>query len=605
MKNNIIYTVLLSMVLLLSGCGRQDSWMPVERAGSSESRILSVHLSPSAETRYIIKDLNSKGVDLRWEVGSFDLNIVFKQGETLKIVKGVEVKEAHGESCSFEVEIPEGISTASAFDLYGVVAENVRVKNGKILVEVGAHSLYELTRHAPNRNRDGAVPVWFKSLGVTFRGGHVNATFEHLGAMAVVTIKNTSDKPLKTAGFAVVPTSGSSEFYHKAALPFGGNTELPYINLLDLSQQPESILTRVVYPSVEIAAGDVAYVGFWFRPNSSTTPEVNLVAYNATTRQPIISTNTRSARTNATQCGRAYNLYAQWDGTSLTLQDERIEKELPEEQSKIVFTTTQPIGSHISLVIGAISPEAERDVWIDLNDNGIRDLGEYVTDFASDMDKKNAKLYKVGAQKITVYGEVKDFCYYGTEEGKLTSFDVTKNTILDQLLVYTGELGSVNLRKNTELRSVRFEGCGLTSIIMPESASKMQKLYLMNNKLTTLDISSAPNILALSIADNDLRSVTFPKFSALQNGDVQNNQLNAEDLNLFITCLQKAGRKYAGWMYTISIYGNPGTATANTAPAAEKGWTVISAAPDAKEKINPSAFAVRNYMEPPSHRLGK
>lgn len=602
MKKNIIYTSLLLIGLLLGACSRQDSQIPVDIEGG---HTLSVHLTPGADDRAIVKDLNSKDVLLKWEVGNFDLNIVFKQGDVLKLVKGVEIKEAKGETCSFDVEIPEGIDVGKAFDLYGAVAENIKVRDGKILVGVGAHGLYELTNHSSNR--DGAVPVWFKSENVTLNESEVDAEFMHLGAMAVLTIKNESTKPLKTAGFAVRPVSGSDEFYLKGALPFGGNTELPYINLLEMNEAPQDIMTRVIYPSVDIAAGEIAHVGFWFRPNALTqTPEVNLVVYDAETRQPIVSKNTRQGRSTAMEVGKAYNLYATWNGTDLTLQDQRMDNALPENQPKIVITTTQKEGEMIPLIIGATDSESEKDVWIDLNGNGQRDLGEFVTEFSDELKAGNVQWYKIGAQTVTVYGNVKDFCYWGTDKGQLTHVDVSENTLLDQLFVFQSNLNTLDLSKNTKLRRVGFENCGLTSVTMPTMAPNMQELYLTNNKLTSVDITSAVNVLGFSLAGNQLTSVKYPKFATLWIGEIEDNQLSAASINIFLHSLQKAQQKYAEWMYTAYIFGNPGTATADKTIGALKGWTIVTTNPDAEDSMSSEyKLTARKYLSTPLATLIK
>lgn len=580
-KNILLYTLLVLFTVVFSACSQKENQMPEELSKRTEIRVLSVNLAPSTDTRAIIKDLNSKNVFFRWEVGNFDLNIVFKQNEVLKIVRGVQIKSAKGENCSFDVELPEGIDPIAPFDLYGVVAEDIKVKNGKILVGVGAHSLYELTAYSSNR--DGAVPIWFKSQNVSLKDTEVDANFEHLGAMAVVTIKNNSEAALKTAGFAVRPANDGAEFYLKGALPFEGNTALPYIDLLNLSETPEEILTRVVYPSVDIAPGDIAYVGFWFRPNDlGTTPEINLVAYDARNRQPIVSANTRSARDHAMQVGKAYNIYAQWDGKELVMQDEPIEKELPENQPKIILTIPEDaIGTPLPLIIGAAGPEAERDVWIDLNNNQLRDPGEYVTEFSSVMKADNVKMYTSETKTITIYGGVTDFCYFGEPGPKLESINTLGNPVLNQLFVFESSLGAVDLTANTKLTRVAFEKCELTTITMPQTAEDLQELYLNDNQLGQVDISSAPNLLGFSFANNQLTSVTYPAFTTLWVAELQGNQLNEAALNIFFHRLQKAGQKYAEWMYTAQIYNNPGAAGANKSLAIGKGWTVISADPDA------------------------
>ena len=307
------------------------------------------------------------------------------------------------------------------------------------------------------------------------------------------------------------------------------------------------------------------------------------------------------------QVGRAYNIYATWDGTNLTMQDEELERDLPADQPKIVFTTNQNVGDEIPLIIQATTPDAERDIWIDLNDNQVRDKGEYVTEFAESLKFSEARYYKIGAKKITIYGEVANFSFIGNydSEGKvvpesgLTSIDVSGNTLLDQLFIYESQLPSVDLSKNTKLRRVGFEYCELTSFTMPTTAPIMQELYLTGNKLTSVDLSAAPNLLGVSVAANEIATITVPKFTTLWIAEFQDNKLEAAAINTIYDNLQKGEQKFAEWMFTIYVYNNPGALTASKSTAMFKGWTVINEDPNAATAAQANLSMARQFMATP------
>ena len=109
--------------------------------------------------------------------------------------------------------------------------------------------------------------------------------------------------------------------------------------------------------------------------------------------------------------------------------------------SKMILTTAKNVGMAINLSIDAA--EADRpDVWIDLNNNALKDEGEAVTKFGSH------EPYIMGAQTITVYGKVKTL---NCHSNQLTFLDVSNNTALEFLACHSNQLISLNVGKNIAL----------------------------------------------------------------------------------------------------------------------------------------------------------
>ncbi|WP_296122361.1 hypothetical protein, partial [uncultured Porphyromonas sp.] len=434
-NRKISLSLLLSLIILaLSACSDRSINTPEETPTSDgQTYTLRITAGPSSETRSIIKDRNSKGIILKWNEGMFDLNIAFVQEGKVRLQRGVEVLETKGEYCTFEVTLPKGIDADKKFDLYGIVAQDILLKNDRLMVGVGARPLYELTKYS--NNQDGYVPVYFCTKEVSVFDKEIKADFVHLGSLAVVTLKNSSDKPWRLAGMAVRPTDGGTEFYHKGSLPFAGNAEIPYLNIMDLNEAPVDYMTAVTYPDVTIGPKETQHLGFWFRANTGSTPEVSLVAYDADGRKEIISTNTRPARSGAMQPGRAYNLYAEWSGTELKLVAP-FDKEPPSDLPTIKFTLNDVPSEGILLSISPSSQEAESTAWIDLNANGTFDPGEAITEFQYDLRKDNMTLYKPTETTLTIHGDISGFAVSGVSNKKkeminwLTSLEVSDNSPL-------------------------------------------------------------------------------------------------------------------------------------------------------------------------------
>ena len=576
-------SLLLSLIILaLSACSDRSINTPEETpASDGQTYTLRITAGPSPETRSIIKDRNSKGIILKWNEGMFDLNIAFVQEGKIRLQRGVEVLETKGEYCTFEVTLPKGIDADKKFDLYGIVAQNILLKNGRLMVGVGARPLYELTKYS--NNQDGYVPVYFCTKEVSVFDKKIKAVFVHLGSLAVVTLKNSSDKPWRLAGMAVRPTDGVTEFYHKGSLPFVGNARIPYLNIMDPNEAPVDYMTAVTYPDVTIAPGETQHLGFWFRAtNTESTPEVSLVAYDPEGEGEIVSVNTLPART-AMQPGRAYNLYAEWSGTELRLTDP-FDKELPTDLPTIKFTLNSVPDEGIYLAISPSNQEAESNAWIDLNANGTFDPGEAITEFQYDLRKDDMTLYKPTKTTLTIHGDISGFAVSGVSNKKkeminwLTSLEVSDNSPLSTLVVYNGQIKSGDLSGLKRLKELEWVANGTETITLPTDGKTLQSVIVSGNPgLKTIDISTAPNTIMLFLEENGLTSITCPaSFKDLWIGSLKGNKLDKLALQSFMLHLNKAGQKYYNWMYSLDISENPGSADADTSAAVAKGWMVIN-----------------------------
>ena len=114
---------------------------------------------------------------------------------------------------------------------------------------------------------------------------------------------------------------------------------------------------------------------------------------------------------------------------------------LPPMSHSMTLTTTKNVGESILLMISAA--EADRaDVWIDLNNNGVKDSGE------NDIFFDHYKNYTLGSQTVTIYGKVTAFDCINQN---LTALDVTKNPALQELYCCINSLSTLDVSKNTVL----------------------------------------------------------------------------------------------------------------------------------------------------------
>lgn len=168
---------------------------------------------------------------------------------------------------------------------------------------------------------------------------------------------------------------------------------------------------------------------------------------------------------------------------------------------QISFSTTKAVGETIKLGIFAESIN-QSTIWIDLNNNGIKEVGEVVA-FFSESETEN---YVLGAQTISIYGKVKMLACYNNN---LTSLDVSKNNELTNLECYVNDLVNINVSYNTQLANF---DCSL-------------------NQITTLDLSNNIELLTLGCCDNKLENLNVAQNSKLMALDCSNNVIHTLDMS--------------------------------------------------------------------------
>ena len=132
----------------------------------------------------------------------------------------------------------------------------------------------------------------------------------------------------------------------------------------------------------------------------------------------------------------------------------------PQGTPYMIFTTNKKAGSEITLTINAKEAD-KKDVWVDLNNNGVYDSGTDVR-----LSATTGK-YKLRGDTVRVYGKVTTFY---CNDNEVTSLDVTRNTVLERLNMSHNKIKEVNLHNNTEL------------VYLKVSALPLEDLDLTTNK---------------------------------------------------------------------------------------------------------------------------
>ena len=169
-----------------------------------------------------------------------------------------------------------------------------------------------------------------------------------------------------------------------------------------------------------------------------------------------------------------------------------------QEEPSITFTTTRDVGSNITLTFDALDGDKE-SIWIDLNNNGIRDANEGVKDAIEAAGRRWGNWgsdrqvnYKLETQTVNIYGKVTQF---GAYNGGLTSIDITKNPGMTYLNIQNNQIKELDLTGQTEFYHIQAQNNGYGGVFDVSNMSKLQQLNIDGNNLTGIIMSGEYPVL--------------------------------------------------------------------------------------------------------------
>jgi len=264
----------------------------------------------ASQTRLSLEqEAGTKNITVKWNAGDV-VQFFFKQDATL--VAGTPVTLAgtditmEGKKAAFSLEVPTEIDEQSAFTVYSLHGAEASVNGGKInanVSPVGFKPISELTD----------VPVAGK-VEVAAGASAGDVPLAHLGVLHCLTIRNSAE-----SDWVVIPAldfvNAEDAWFYR---PDEG--QVPYYDLV--GETVESLPGTPPSPAaVTVPAGGSLQLVQWIMPNTGVAPEIWLTAQ-LTGGINVVSSNSKPARSTALVKGRAYHLYALWEGTSLNFTDD-------------------------------------------------------------------------------------------------------------------------------------------------------------------------------------------------------------------------------------------------------------------------------------------
>lgn len=172
----------------------------------------------------------------------------------------------------------------------------------------------------------------------------------------------------------------------------------------------------------------------------------------------------------------------------------------PNSSYQISFVSSHPKG-YEKIKISVDAAAADRpDVWIDLNNNGVREAGEEVKGWGDNPYDRPLYVLNNDEGRVTIYGKVTlllcDFNYIKT-------LDLSKNNQLEVLDCSSNrELTALEVSNQTKLKKLTANGVRITTLDVSQNTA-LEYLNVSATRLSSIDVSKNTQLKDLLIIDNE------------------------------------------------------------------------------------------------------
>lgn len=261
----------------------------------------------------------------KWQTGD-RVNVIMEQNGKLVRANSTAVRDVStdGKRCHFTLEVPQGIDAQKPIKVYGACGVNVDIKDNQFVV--AAQPIYRA-------KSQGTAPLYFKAEINKF-SEFADVKFEHLGTYEVVHVQNGTRTQISVDDARLTAETawslGTKEGKGAWYAPLTGRVWQD--GSANVSTEAQAIAPR----------SEGVFIN-WYIPNGTlVNPRVS-AKVNGTT---VTSTAQKEANVKM-QAGRAYHVYALWDGQELHFS----EKDLPDLSVLAISHSERRVGvGHVVLV---------------------------------------------------------------------------------------------------------------------------------------------------------------------------------------------------------------------------------------------------------------
>lgn len=347
----------------------------------------------------------------------------------------------------------------------------------------------------------------------------VSAHFKPLGYFMCIKLKNASNTSIDVRKLLLWSTDGTQWVGNSEA----NMEEHPAIfdALNERYVRMDASDTRMYNVDRSIVSNEVVQLDAWSVPLATEADVKMRIVFNNNSMEEIITESAKHLP--VLEVNKRYFLYVVWDGSRLWFTDRNFN--LPINENRITMSANKSSGETWELSLDAAAIDRP-NVWIDLNNNGVKDVGE------SNINFTGGNQFPFDAQTITIYGKITRM---NCSSNKLTSLSVNNCPSLLELSCNNNELNDLDVGKCTSLTQLNCGGQRLKSLNV-KGCSSLSDLNCAGTLLQSLDLTGCSGLKDLFCYSGYMVSLKLDGCAALVNLYCYNNDietLNVKDcLNL-------------------------------------------------------------------------
>lgn len=267
----------------------------------------------------------------------------------------------------------------------------------------------------------------------------------------------------------------------------GGKTATCTVKVLYVSVQSLTLSET----KVSLAAGKTLSLTVKIAPLYASSKKVHW-----TSADPAVATVSGKGLVTAVAVGTT-TITATLDGKSAVVS---VAVSRPNSSYQISFVSSHPKG-YDKIKISVDAAAADRpDVWIDLNNNGVREADEEVKGWGDNPYDRPLYVLNNNEGKVTIYGKVTLlFCDFNG----IKTLDLSKNNQLEVLNCSRNrELTTLEVGNQTKLKRLTAKGVRITTLDVSQNIA-LEYLNVSATQLSNIDVSKNTQLKDLIIIDNE------------------------------------------------------------------------------------------------------
>lgn len=312
MKNKLIAVLLGVILLLLLGCREDDVY-----EGENQTFSLTAIMPDDESLSRVSLVENEKNVTLGWEKND-QIHLVFVQGETkVKQVVTVENISDDGKKASFSITLPDAILPGT-FGLHGLYGGGGLDDTDPVLAILPPMGI-TTSLHSIQENKD--MMLSFSVQAVKTNELNRSVTFEHVGSLFNITLKNSGADALNNVG-------GAQLISEEEGWAINNQGEGHYNLATGEFSNISSVSNNIFFKAGESNVPEGESISFWGWipiPADVKWPELRMQLVDTSNEVMYTTVNSKSERTEVTTVGKSYYFYTVWNGMSLAFTDDSYE----------------------------------------------------------------------------------------------------------------------------------------------------------------------------------------------------------------------------------------------------------------------------------------